>query len=89
MPLSKEAIGKRIAFARKELDMTQSEFSEQIGISEKYLSRIECGKQLPSIVIITKICEFLDISTDELLSYTTSKVFQNQMLHPAHLKDRG
>ena len=61
--------------------MTQAELSEKIGISEKYLSRIECGKQLPSIVIVGKICEVLCISADELLDRVNiyNKDIQNEM----------
>ncbi len=76
MTLSKETIGKRIAKARKGAKLTQAELAEEIGISEKYLSRIECGKQLPSIVIFLKICEVLYISVDELLGQ--AKGYSNQ-----------
>ena len=67
MLLSKEMVGKRIAGARKSAHMTQAELAERINISEKYLSRIERGKQLPSIEIVAKICEMLGVSADELL----------------------
>ena len=81
--ISKEIIGRRIANARKASQMTQAELSEKIGISEKYLSRIERGKQLPSIVIVAKICEVLHISTDELLAqsnvYNKNKGVQNEV----------
>lgn len=70
MVISKETIGKRIASARKAAHMTQAELAEKIGISEKYQSRIECGKQLPSILIVAKTCEALNISADELLAIT-------------------
>ena len=83
MLISKEIIGKRIARVRKDAKLTQAELSERIGISEKYLSRIECGKQIPSIVIVARICEALCVSADELLSltniYSNSKIIQNQM----------
>ena len=68
MPLSKETIGKRIANSRKVAGLTQAELSEKIGISGKYLSRIECGKQVPNIVIIARLCEVLCVSADKLLS---------------------
>ena len=81
--ISKEIIGRRIANARKASQMTQAEFSEKIDISEKYLSRIECGKQLPSIVIVAKMCEVLNISVDELLAqsniYNKNKGVQNEV----------
>lgn len=82
MLISKEIIGKRIAKVRKDAKLTQAELSERIGMSEKYLSRIECGKQLPSIVIVAKISRALGISASELLGETNnynSKVIQNEM----------
>ena len=81
--ISKEIIGRRIANARKASQMTQAELSEKIDISEKYLSRIERGKQLPSIVIFAKICEVLHISADHLLVqsniYNKNKGAQNEV----------
>ncbi len=68
MLISKGSIGKRIANIRKAAGLTQAELSERIGISEKYLSRIECGKQVPSIIVIARICEALCVSADKLLS---------------------
>ena len=68
MSLSKETLGKRISNARKEKCMTQAELSEKIGLSEKYLSRIEGGKQVPSIIVVAKICEALSVSVDNLIS---------------------
>lgn len=68
MSASNKLIGKRIANARKAANLTQAKLSEKVGISEKYLSRIECGKQLPNIVTVIKICDVLRISADKLLS---------------------
>ena len=79
MSTSNGFIGKRIAKARKVAGLTQAELSEKIGISEKYLSRIECGKQVPSIVIITRICEELRVSADKLLSLNHSTASKNIM----------
>lgn len=71
MPTSKRLIGRRIAYVRKSAGITQAELAEKINISEKYLSRIECGKQLPNVMIIVKICEVLHVSSDELLLFPT------------------
>ena len=67
MSTSISSIGKRIALARKNAGLTQATLAERIGISEKYLSRVECGKQTPTVMVIVKICESLCISADELL----------------------
>lgn len=81
--VSNELIGKRIANARKVAKLTQAKLSEKVGISEKYLSRIECGKQLPNIVTVIKICDELCLSADKLLSInniTASRdIIQNEI----------
>ncbi|MBE6672541.1 MAG: helix-turn-helix transcriptional regulator [Ruminococcaceae bacterium] len=79
MPLSKETIGRRILNARKRAHLTQAELSEKTGISEKYLSRIERGKQLPNIVIIARICEALCISADNMLLLNQGEVSNNSL----------
>ena len=83
MTLSKETIGRRIGGARKTACLTQAELAEKIDISEKYLSRIECGKQLPSIMIVARLCTVLSISADELLGQTNihnSKTIQDETI---------
>lgn len=75
--VSNKLIGKRIANARKVAKLTQAKLSEKVGISEKYLSRIECGKQLPNIATVIKICDILCISADKLLSINNLTVSRN------------
>lgn len=77
MSASNKLIGKRIANARKTANLTQAKLSEKVGISEKYLSRIECGKQLPNIATVIKICDILCISADKLLSINNLTVSRN------------
>lgn len=79
MSTSNGFIGKRIANARKAAGLTQAELSEKIGISEKYLSRIESGKQVPSVVIVARICDVLCVSADKLLSLNQTKVSNNSL----------
>lgn len=83
MSASNKLIGKRISNARKAANLTQAKLSEKVGISEKYLSRIECGKQLPNIVTVIKICDVLRISADKLLSInnimSSRNIIQNEI----------
>ena len=79
MSISNISIGKRISNLRKAAGLTQAELSEKIGISEKYLSRIECGIQVPSVVIIADICETLCISADKLLSLNQTTASNNRI----------
>ena len=61
----KEFIGKTIQTIRKKANIKQSELAEKIGISEKHLSKIETGKNLPSLDNFLKMAEVLKFSLDD------------------------
>ena len=56
----KNFIGKTIRTLRKRAGLKQSELAEKIGISEKHLSKIETGKNLPSLENFFKMAEVLN-----------------------------
>ncbi len=57
----KEHIAKIIKNYRRKACMTQFEFAERIGISEKHLSKIETGKNFPALDNFLKMVELLNI----------------------------
>ncbi|WP_343208258.1 helix-turn-helix transcriptional regulator [Anaerolentibacter hominis] len=59
--------GRRIAKRRKELGFKQYEVNEKAGLSDKYLSSIETARSIPSIDVMMRICEALDITPNYLL----------------------
>ena len=60
--------GEFIAERRKEKGLTQQALAEQIFVSEKTISKWECGKGFPDTSLILPLCEALEISANELLS---------------------
>lgn len=48
--------------------MTQKQLGEALGISDKTISKWECGNGLPDISIIMPLCSLLEINVNELLS---------------------
>ena len=60
-------MGARIANRRKQLDIKQNALAEQIGISNNYLSGIERGKENPSLEVIVRLCNALQVTPDYLL----------------------
>lgn len=60
-------IGRRIAARRKELGLKQSHVNELAGLSDKYLSNIETARSIPSIDVLMRICDVLNITPDYLL----------------------
>lgn len=67
MELDYIQLGRRVAQRRKQLKLKQNVLAEILGISNNYLSSIECGKEKPSLEIIVKICNSLQVTPDYLL----------------------
>ena len=61
-------IGKFIAEMRKEQGLTQRELAEKLLISDKTVSKWECGNGLPEVSLMLPLCKILQISVNELLS---------------------
>lgn len=61
-------IGKFIAEERKRKGFTQKQLSEKLGISDKTISKWECGNGFPDISLLLPLCKELDITVNELLS---------------------
>ena len=60
-------IGKFIAERRKAKKLTQVQLAEKIMVSEKTISKWECGNGFPDTTLILPLCEVLEISANELL----------------------
>lgn len=61
-------IGKFISDERKAKGYTQKQLSELLGISDKTISKWECGRGYPSIDLLKEISTFFSVTIDELLS---------------------
>lgn len=61
------AIGRYIARKRKEQNLTQEQLSEQLGVSNKTISKWENGKCMPDYSLIQKLREALDVTLPELM----------------------
>lgn len=66
--MQQEKTGVFIQTLRKEQGKTQRELAEQIGVSDKTVSKWETGKGFPDISNLDLLCEALGISINELLS---------------------
>ncbi len=60
-------IGRFIAENRKKKNMTQAKFGEYLNVSDKAVSKWECGKSLPDSSLFEEISEVLEVSMSELL----------------------
>ncbi|MDE5540003.1 MAG: helix-turn-helix domain-containing protein [Bacilli bacterium] len=61
-------IGKYIQLKRKEKNITQEQLAERLGVSNKTISKWECGKVFPDYSLVESLCEMIEISTSELFN---------------------
>lgn len=61
-------IGKFISDQRKGKGLSQVELADRLNISNKTVSKWECGNGFPDVSLLLPLCEELDISVNELLS---------------------
>lgn len=61
-------IGEFITTLRKEQGMTQRQLAEKIGVSDKTISKWECGRGLPEMSMMEPLCETLNVNINEFLS---------------------
>ena len=65
--MNQTAIGSYIAKKRREMNLTQEQLAEKLGVSNKTISKWENGKCMPDYSIIEELCETLSISLSELM----------------------
>lgn len=61
-------IGKFIAERRKEKGLTQMQLAQELGITDRAVSKWENGRALPDASLMLQLCQILGISVTELLS---------------------
>lgn len=58
---------------RKELGLSQIELAEKTGSAANYISKIEAERQFPSVEMIEKLAEALQMDTVELFALSNQK----------------
>lgn len=66
-------IGKYIQEKRKEKNLTQLQLAELLSVTDRAVSKWECGRSLPDVSIMPQLCSILDISLNGLLAGQDSK----------------
>ena len=68
-------LGKNLKIARKDKKLTQEFVAEKVNISADLLRNIENGRNIGSIPTLLNLCNFLEITPDDLFSplLTTEK----------------
>lgn len=61
-------IGRFITEQRKQKNYTQRQLADILEISDKTVSKWECGNGFPEVSLLLPLCKELEISVNELLS---------------------
>lgn len=59
--------GEKLRNLREEQELNQTELGKRLGMTQRKLSYLECGKCEPSIDDLRAICVFFKISSDYIL----------------------
>ena len=85
--MDQEKIGYFIATLRKEKNLTQAQFGELLGVSQRTVSRWETGRNMPDISLLPSICEVLEIHIAELMAGEPIKNEEFTKTSASHLAD--
>ena len=66
--MNQDKIGKFIAKKRKEKNLTQIQFAEKLGVSDRSVSNWENGKNMPDMSLFPIISKELNITINDLMS---------------------
>ena len=66
--MDQKRIGAFIAALRRERGLTQKELAQKLMVSDKTVSKWECGRGLPEVSLMQSLCAELGIGINELLA---------------------
>ncbi len=78
--MNQKQIGRYIAEKRRIKNLTQAQLAERLGISDKTVSKWECGRSMPDYALIQSLCETLDISVSELIEGKEASLHERQLM---------
>ncbi len=73
------SFGDKIRNLREDQDLNQTQLGKAVGMTQRKISYIECGKYEPNIGDIIALCKYFKVSSDYLLglSETNAKKEKN------------
>lgn len=89
MEVNMPLIGERIKTRRLELRLTQTDIYEKCGIASGVLSRIENGKNVPSVIAFHKLSQVLECDMDWLATGESANMQKQTFCKNEELLLRG
>ena len=66
--MNQQKIGSLLKTLRKEKGITQEQFAEHLGVSNRTISRWETGNNMPDISLLVEIADYFDVSILEIIN---------------------
>lgn len=82
--MAKQTMGEIISTLRKEKGMTQKDLADEMGVTDKAVSKWERNLSCPDVSSIPKLAEILDTTVDNLMDVTPK---QEEKLAPSQIVD--
>lgn len=81
-----ETFGDNLKVARTQKEVSQGQLAEMMGIHPTHISRYERNQTIPSIDVVKKFADLLEVSTDMLVygsqdEKAKSKIKDNELLN--------
>ncbi len=80
-------IGSYLQALRKTKGLTQAELAEYFQVSNKTISKWECGESLPEIPLLKALADFYDVTVDEILNGESKA--RKEITEEVHQKNQG
>ena len=80
-------VGRRIKTLRKARNFSQEALADRADMSAKYLSRIEVGRENPTVDILLRLADSLDIEPYEMLCFEDAEPVRQLRARAAKLID--
>jgi transcriptional regulator with XRE-family HTH domain len=79
---TKELLGLKIKELRKAKKLTQEKLAEILDLDVGYISKLEVGRNFPTIGTLEKIAQVLEVEMYELFQYTknSEKDFKTELI---------
>ena len=61
--------GEKIRLLREEKELNQTELGEAVGMTQRKISYLECGRYEPGFDDLRALCRYFQVSADYLLGF--------------------
>lgn len=79
--MEKGALGNALRTARIKRNLTQEQVAEMVDISQIHYMHLESEHRMPSVKVLFKLCDILNLSLDSIMFLSTNNSILTQELN--------